>query len=281
MSARPCPACEAIDPRAYAGKNSYRLLRCGSCATIYTFDVFENVYDDYYDASNLEVPAFVARRIDEIVAGLGPPGRLLDAGFGAGTFLAAARRGGWQTSGIEVSLPAVEHARANGFDVFHGRLDEAGYPDASFDVVVATEIFEHISDIRPLIREIARILRPSGLLCATTPHGRGISGRLVGAAWSVMSPPEHVQLFSIAGMEKLLRASGFRDVSIASEGTNPLELADHLRRKRTRTSQRVASSYALNEFLLERPSRRILKSAANRLLSLVRLGDTLKIFART
>jgi len=281
MTARPCPACEASDPRPYAEKNSYELVRCGACATLYTRDVVEQIYDDYYDASNLEVPSFVARRIDEIVAGFGSGGRLLDVGFGAGTFLEAARRASWKTAGVEVSLPAVEHARALGFDVVHGRLQDAQYPDASFDVVVASEIVEHIIDARPLLREIARVLRPGGLLWATTPHGRGLSSRLLGASWSVVTPPEHVQLFSIRGMTQLLRACGFAQVSISAEGINPLEIADHFRRRVTKVSRRISSAYAINEFLLESPSRRFIKHSLNRLLSATRLGDSLKISART
>ncbi|MEA2337550.1 MAG: hypothetical protein QOE82_1557 [Thermoanaerobaculia bacterium] len=280
MNARPCPACAAHDPRPFAEKNGYRFVRCGTCATLYTHDVVESIYDDYYDASNLDVPAFLAKRIAEIVAGFGRPGRLLDVGFGAGTFLEAARRAGWQTSGVEVSLPAVEQARARGFDVAHGRLEDAAYPDASFDAVVATEIFEHISDVRPLLRETARILRPGGLLWATTPHGRGLSARIIGGPWSVVSPPEHVQLFSIRGMRTLLRDCGFAKISIAAEGLNPLEIADHLRRRTTKPFDRVSSSYAINEFLLERPSRRFIKRSLNRLLSALRLGDSLKIAGR-
>ena len=46
-------------------------------------------------------------------------------------------------------------------------------------------------------------------------------------------------------------------------------------------SRRVASGYAINEFLLERPSRRAIKRALNRMLSITRLGDSLKISART
>jgi len=279
VTARPCPACAANDPRPFAEKNSYRFVRCRACATLYTHDVVNAAYDDYYDASNLEVPAFLARRLDEIVAALGSGGRLLDVGFGAGTLLQAARRAGWKTAGIEVSLPAVEQARELGFDVVHGRLEDAAYPDAAFDVVVATEIFEHISDVRPLLQEIARILRPGGLLWGTTPHGRGLSGRLLGASWSVIAPPEHVQLFSIGGMTKLLRDCGFRDVSISAEGVNPLELADHFRRRTTKVSRRIASSYAINEFLLESPSRRLIKRMLNRLLAATRLGDSLKISA--
>jgi 2-polyprenyl-3-methyl-5-hydroxy-6-metoxy-1,4-benzoquinol methylase len=279
-SARPCPACLTTDSVPYAEKNSYRLVRCRECATLFTHDDATKVYDDYYDSSNLELPGFLARRIDEIVAGFGPSGRLLDVGFGAGTFLEAGRRAGWSTAGVEVSLPAVEHARANGFDVFHGRMDEASYTAGSFDVVVATEIFEHICDVRPLLQEIARVLRPGGLLWATTPHGRGISRRLLGSAWSVMTPPEHVQLFSISGIRKMLRDCGFGAVVISAEGFNPFEILDHFRRRTTSSERRVSTCYELNQYMLERPSRRALKVLLNRLLSQSRLGDSLKIAAR-
>lgn len=227
------------------------------------------------------IPAFLSGRIDEIVAGFGSGGRLLDVGFGAGMFLEAARRAGWLTAGVDVSLAAITHARELGLDVFHGTLAEAAYPDASFDVVVATEILEHVSDVRPLLDQIVRVLRPGGLLWATTPHARGVSGRLLGSTWSVVSPPEHVQLFSISGLQKLLRASGFQTVAVAAEGLNPQEILDSLRRRRTSRRQRIASGHAINAFFLEGTSRRAVKRTVNRILTMLRLGDSLKISART
>jgi len=280
MTARRCPACDASDPRDAGGKASYPLLRCARCATLYTAGSVQNTYDDYYDGPNLEVPAFIAGRIDEIVSGFEPhrrTNRLLDVGFGAGTFLEAARRGGWDVVGVEVSRPAIEHARLSGFDVFHGTLQDAAYAAGSFDVVVASEILEHLIAVRPLLGEIARVLRPGGLLWATTPNAGGLSFRVLGNAWSVVDPPEHVQLFSIAGARRLLGAAGFRDVSVLAEGVNLYEILDRFRGRRVR---RVASGYELIGYLSQSRSRRALKRLANRVLSILRLGDSLKISAR-
>ena len=279
MTVRPCPACQASDARTLGDKDSYRLVRCKRCATLYTAEAVQGAYDDYYDDANLEVPAFIAGRIDEIVGGFDScrrTNRLLDVGFGAGTFLQAARRAGWNVAGVEVSLPAIEQARRDGFDVFHGTLQDAAYAEASFDVVVATEIFEHLVSVRPLLDEIARVLRPGGLLWATTPNARGLSARVLGKAWSVVSPPEHLQLFSIAGVRSLLGAAGFRDASVLAEGVNPYELLDRFRGRRVR---RVASGYELISYLSRSRSRRALKRLVNRVLSLLLLGDSLKISA--
>jgi 2-polyprenyl-3-methyl-5-hydroxy-6-metoxy-1,4-benzoquinol methylase len=64
--------------------------------------------------------------------------------------------------------------------VFHGEIEDAGFDDDRFDVVVLSEVVEHLTDPRTLLNEVHRILRPGGLLWATTPNGSGLSWRLLG-----------------------------------------------------------------------------------------------------
>ena len=109
-----------------------------------------------------------------------------------------------------------------GFEVYEGELHDAAFPSQYFDVVTAAELLEHLIDPKPLLQEVARILRPGGLFWTTTPNARGLSGRLLGLKWRCVWPPEHLQLFSIRGIEKLLRAAGFRDLRIDTTGGNPI-----------------------------------------------------------
>lgn len=283
-TARPCPACASTSPRPIGEKNGHLLLRCGRCSSLYTRELAAQSYDSFYCERELAIPPSVAGRLDEIVAGFAScrqNGRLLDVGFGAGAFLQAARRAGWRAHGVEVALPAVERARGHGFEVFHGSLQEAAHASASFDVVVASEILEHVGQVGPLVAEIARVLRPGGLLWATTPHARGVSGRLLGTGWSLVAPPEHLQLFSLAGMRCLLHAGGFDRVTIAAESANPRELLARLRGRPTRPHERVDSGHRLNAALMRRPGGRLLKRVVNGILAATRLGDTLKVAART
>ena len=240
--------------------------------------------------------AFVAKHLDEIVRTFEPyrkNNRLLDVGCGAGTFLEAAARAGWQATGVEVSRTAAEHIRKQGIDVFCGELEKANYPNDHFDVVIASEVLEHVPDPKSMIEGIARVLRPGGLLWATTPHGRGISARVLGVGWSIVCPPEHLQLFSVSSIKKLLSSAGFSSVKVATHGTNPFEILHSLRSAPKPTTpangaatgevvenfNRVESNYQLNEFLSDSPFRRLLKGTLNGLLNAGRIGDSLKIRA--
>ena len=67
-----------------------------------------------------------------------------------------------------------------GSTVRSGELEQLDLPEASFDVVSSMEVVEHVPDVNALLRECRRLLRPGGALYLTTPHGRGISARLLG-----------------------------------------------------------------------------------------------------
>lgn len=299
LSERVCPACSRQAGRRRGEKNNFQLLSCQTCATLYTAQnppAGEGMnYDEYYTSQNLAVPAFINRWLDEIVATFRPyrkNNRLLDVGCGAGTFLEAAARDNWQAFGVEVSRSATEHVRTYGFEVFLGELEQANYPDEYFDVVIASEVLEHVPDPRTLLQSIARVLRTGGLLWASTPHGRGISARLLGLEWSNVCPPDHLQLFSVAGTETLLSGAGLRRLEIVTHGTNPFEILHSMRARMKHavpeqsghanegeSFNRVESSYQLNEFLSDRPLRRFLKGRLNSLLNMTRMGDSLKIRA--
>lgn len=287
---RNCPACDSEVGLSRGRKNAIQMLSCQNCGTLYTssFPGLQNThdYDTYYGANNLSAPDFVHKRLDDIVAGFSKYrqlNRLLDVGCGAGLFIQAAARAGWNTEGVEISQSAVEHLRGLGLNVFHGDLSQAGYAEGYFDVVVASELLEHVPEPRGLIQEIARVLRPGGLFWATTPHAKGISARILGMKWSVISPPEHLQLFSLKGMRSLLSSAGFHRLRLLTRGTNPFEILHTLRPHPGNGGtdngdgfNRVTSSYQLNEFLSEGFLRRGLKGSLNWLLGISRTGDSLK-----
>ena len=290
---RNCPACQSSSASFEGEKHDFAVLTCRSCGTLYISTLPDTShsqdYDAYYTAENLSVPEFINQRLDEIVAGFAgyrDNNRLLEVGFGAGSLLQAATRAGWTVSGVEISRTAAEHGRAQGFETFCGELGEANYAKSAFDVVIASELLEHVPDPRLVAQEIARIVRPGGLFWATTPTAKGCSPRLLGLNWSAVSPPEHLHLFSEKGLKTLLLGAGFRSVRIGTEGVNPFELFDSLRRKNGTTgagcmtgNERVSSGYRLNEALVKTGPRRAVKNAVNKLLRISHLGDSLKIWA--
>src|SRR5258705_1372114 len=135
LSQRVCPACGQQDALSRGQKNNFRIFSCCACSSLYAVENSSSTrnedYDSYYTPENLEVPAFINRRLDEIVSTFEPyrkNNRLLDVGFGAGSFLEAAARNNWQPFGVQVSQTAVEHVREHDFQACCAELEKESYP---------------------------------------------------------------------------------------------------------------------------------------------------------
>ena len=306
-SNRSCPACDGHG-KTLGHKNGFEMLLCCRCRSLYTAEIPQTDpaadYDGIYTTADTTViPDFIHNRAREIVSSLSHyrhSNCLLDLGFGSAVFMQAAAAEGWNVSGTEVSRSAVENARRLGFqDVFHGDLAKAKYPTGHFDVVTASEVLEHIADVKLLLTEVVRILRPGGLFWASTPHGHGLSFRLLQLQWSVVYPPFHWQLFSVSGARTQLKTAGFQRIHLATHGFNPYEVL-YARRLRGHPpyavpttgcsppadttvklhySDRVNTSRQLNEALMRTSVRRACKQMLNSILSASKLGDRLKIHA--
>jgi SAM-dependent methyltransferase len=287
-AARPCPGCRGTDSRSTGDVHGFRMHSCRCCRTVFTAQLPTSQestdYGAYYHEGNLEVPDFVHRRLAELVSDFEADRRLnrwLDVGCGAGTLMRAAQAQGWDVVGTEVAEPAAEAMRASGLDVRSGELNQLDLPEPGFDVVSMTEVVEHAADVSAILSASRRLLRSGGALYVTTPHSRGVSGRLLGTGWSVVSPPEHLQLFSIRGLRELVERSRFAVRSVRTAALNPAELisAARLRRRAAEPFRRLDSAYQLNESLSSSRTGTVFKHAANRALSATRLGDTIKLVA--
>ena len=99
-----------------------------------------------------------------------PPPRpgmtLVDIGCGGG--LLASHFHAYRHVGVDLSAPSLRVAASHG--VLPLRADAVALPlrDQVADVVVAGELFEHVSDLPEVIAEISRILRPTGILVFDT-----------------------------------------------------------------------------------------------------------------
>lgn len=141
---------------------------------------------------------------------VGPKGRILEIGTGAGLFLKAFARAGWQAVGVEVNDEAARFARERlGLNVHTGYAESLDVPPASFDVVALMDVIEHVPDPGATVATAHRLLRPGGVLLMQTPNVNALSRLALGAPWAVLSPAEHLYYFSEKTMEALLRARGF------------------------------------------------------------------------
>jgi SAM-dependent methyltransferase len=95
--------------------------------------------------------------------------RILDAGSGTGVNLADYSTIG-RATGVELDRTAASIARRHGHGrVAVGDLCRLPFPSASFDVVVSTDVIEHIVDDVAALSELRRVLAPDGRIVLTTP----------------------------------------------------------------------------------------------------------------
>ena len=89
-------------------------------------------------------------------------GSVLDFGCGGGALVAALRRRGRDAHGIEMDRAPIRDALTPEVAP-HVTLYDGGFPlpfaDKSFDIVVSSEVLEHVPDYKAAIAEIARVCR--------------------------------------------------------------------------------------------------------------------------
>lgn len=95
--------------------------------------------------------------------------KILDVGCGTGTLLGELSRYG-EAQGVDISPKAVAFCQERGMaNARTGNVTAIGFPDNSFDVVLALDILEHVADDVGAIAEIRRVLKPGGLAIVFVP----------------------------------------------------------------------------------------------------------------
>jgi SAM-dependent methyltransferase len=124
-----------------------------------------------------------AARLDfvrEVVGNAGARrGSAADLGCGSGVILSEilSMRPGWTGHGLDISPAAVAYARrlaahkgvADRASFERGCVTRLPYADGSLNLVVASEVVEHLPEPEAVAREIARVLKPGGQLVLTMP----------------------------------------------------------------------------------------------------------------
>lgn len=136
--------------------------------------------------------------------------RFLELGASIGTAAEAARRAGFEPHAVEIDLGAIEKGRELFPDIHFiaGEIDAV--PGAEpYQLLYGAEVIEHVPDPGDFLDHCRRLLAPGGVLFLTTPdcgHRKRPEPLL---AWHSVKPPEHINLFTKAGMSALLSAHGF------------------------------------------------------------------------
>jgi 2-polyprenyl-3-methyl-5-hydroxy-6-metoxy-1,4-benzoquinol methylase len=135
---------------------------------------------------------------------------LLDVGCGSAALLGLMKRRGFRVMGVDFSSEAAAVAKdENGVQVVVGSLQDAAFPDASFDIVTLFHVMEHVTNPRNVLQEVGRILRPGGSVVLQVPNIDSWQFRIFGAKWYGLDIPRHVIDYSSEAILRLLSEAGF------------------------------------------------------------------------
>lgn len=120
--------------------------------------------------NELDRNAWVARQASRVPAGA----RVLDVGAGSCPYRPFFEHCRYETQDFQALKGEQLNLGAYGQIDYICDATEIPVPDASFDVVLCTEVLEHCPEPIRVVKEIARILKPGGRLIMTAPLGSGI-----------------------------------------------------------------------------------------------------------
>jgi len=251
-----CPICGAVDLRHYCRVPSLfrageyiRYDRCADCGVVLRNPRLPPATRvERYETSvpaeswwHLDARAQIHyRMMMRRLARLHAPNlgrRLLDFGCGAGGFLLEARAAGFEVSGLELSRAMAAYvSEAHGVVVYQGLIGDESFARERFDVIVSSQVFEHLVDPRQTLQDLRRHLNPAGLLLIEVPNLRHVKERL--RRGSTMDD-SHLFYFSGFSLSRLLGTNGFRVLRV-EEGVR-------LYRAATRTERAPMALHALAE----------------------------------
>ena len=220
-----CPLCDStkVSPKPCRFKE---MMQCGDCGFIFADSATDSSAPGLYgeDWSRTEVhPTFIYSqgnytvrnewKLEALLDRLEPfrkTNRLLDVGCSAAFFLKLARDRKWDVHGVEVSDFGVKFSREQlNVPVFQGFLQDAHFPDETFDAVFSSHVIEHVGDPLSLLREMKRVLRPGGALVTVLPTQFASPSHRFFGKWTGEGPPRHVSYFTKRLFETSLNNLGF------------------------------------------------------------------------
>lgn len=199
----------------YVDEYSYNIFHCNSCNTNFVEpdellqDIYEKIYsvdqvegyEQYaeiarqikYESSPLKFLSCVFSTYFSVYDFLKNKSslKILEVGCGHGYLTYALNNSGFDATGLDVSSKAIESAKSNFGDKFIC-ADLTSYVLSSnekYDLVIATEVIEHVNEPVQFIENCLNLLKPGGKILITTPSKDFFVQK---AIWFTDLPPVHL-----------------------------------------------------------------------------------------
>lgn len=229
-----CPVCGPHSSQPFGVSNDLAIVRCDGCSMLRVAerpseedvsDFYRDEYISHEDRAEEEMIGYregsLRREAARLRKFFPSGGRLLDIGAATGSFLSQfSGHDQWNVEGVEPSGFAVEYARKRfGLNIHHGFLDDQSFADETFDVVTSLDTLMLHPYPATDVGEMARILKPGGLLAVEIP---GLTFRLLKQTGPVskliygdgcrLNAGVHLYFFNRKTLSQMVAPHGFEPV---------------------------------------------------------------------
>ena len=224
-----CAACHGGAFESFGERLGYTYVKCAVCASLQlepmpTQEFLIKKYEeDYAESEHIEdvtlrdraaLPYYMAI-IDAIAARVPAGGRVMDYGAGWGGLSACLKEQGYEVVSVEPSDSMSQHCQARGLNVVQGDLFHPSL-QGPFDAILLSFVFEHLVDHDGWLDRASSLLANGGVFLSSQPTAPfplffgnllrlGDKKRPLPQLHQVICPPWHTVLFSLDGMDRLLR----------------------------------------------------------------------------
>lgn len=202
-------------PTASGGDLS--VTRCPVCGS---YTIADGEPEPEPDDARIDRYLFAEGGIDAMVRDLyrgdHPDGAtFLDIGANYGFALRYARDVlGWSVLGAEPSYAGRRGADELGVEILDQYVDSDSAIGGPFDVILASEVVEHVPDPHVFLRVLRAHTAPSGTVLITTPDAAIIAPETEGAAQQAVHAGGHRFIASAAALQRMLHDAGFASVAV-------------------------------------------------------------------
>jgi 2-polyprenyl-3-methyl-5-hydroxy-6-metoxy-1,4-benzoquinol methylase len=217
--------------------NRFRHVRCKTCNMVYvnprlkesiTHNLYaEPPYTEFYKIKL--IPAIDYRRnvlgvkkFRQIIQHSKKIGKVLDIGCGLGEVLSVFKENGWDCTGIEFNEFAARFARENfQLNIINKSIYDFDITE-KYDVIMLWGVLEHFYDPKKILKKIHELLNDDAVLVLEVPSADSVLVRFYERTQRnvdrIIEGDRHIMLFSLRAFTEMLDETGFRNISLVSNG---------------------------------------------------------------
>jgi len=236
-----CPACLSRSYCCKLQKNGFDFQLCQDCGSLFCSprpdpEILNLFYESGESAeywANVFFPAVAELRREKLfrtkaaaivdllrTKGISAPTAICDVGAGYGIFLEELSKYFPEASlhAIEPSQSLAAVCRKKGFETLESNVEDAKLWEGRFDLVISSEVLEHVYSPEAFVRSLSLLCRPDGHALVTCLGYDGFDILVLQEKSKAISPPHHLNFLSVKGLSVLFRRGGFQDIEVTTPG---------------------------------------------------------------